>query len=79
MKGSEAPGPGGYNPKFGPDGPQYSMGGKGASGRKEDVPGPGQYNPADEATRQSAPGYKIGTDSKGYKDMTTRKEVPGPG
>ncbi len=29
--------------------------------------------------RQSAPGYKIGTESKGYKDMSTRKDVPGPG
>ena len=41
MKGSEAPGPGGYDPKFGPEGPQYTMAGKSASQRKEDAPGPG--------------------------------------
>ncbi len=41
MKGSEAPGPGGYDIKLSPDGPQYTMGGKGAMERRQDAPGPG--------------------------------------
>ena len=40
-RGTEAPGPGGYDPKFGPEGPQYSMAGKGAQDRRHDSPGPG--------------------------------------
>ena len=43
IKGSEAPGPGGYSPKHGPEGPLYSMAGKGAKERRHDSPGPGQY------------------------------------
>ncbi len=79
MKGSDAPGPGGYNPRRSPDGPLYSMAGKQLDSRRHDSPGPGQYNPDNEKVKQSAPGYKIGTESKGYKDMTSRKDVPGPG
>lgn len=55
------------------------MAGKGAKDRRHDSPGPGQYNPDKEIMKQSAPGYKIGTEEKGYRDMTTRKDVPGPG
>ena len=78
-RGSDAPGPGGYNITYTYEGPQYTMGGKVVETRVEHSPGPGQYNPADEAVRQSAPGYKIGTESKDFKDMTSRKDVPGPG
>ena len=46
---------------------------------KEGVPGPGAYEGKDAAVKHSAPAYKIGTGEKTSKDMTTRKEVPGPG
>ena len=76
MRSSDAPGPGGYNPKRSPEGPHYSMLGKGAKSKRHDSPGPGQYNPASEKTKQSAPGYKIGTEAKG---KMKRKDGPGPG
>lgn len=74
-KGSEAPGPGGYSPKHGHDGPQYSIAGKAVEVRKEFAPGPGQY----EIKKESGVGVVIGKESKEGKDMTTRREVPGPG
>ena len=71
MKGSEAPGPGGYNPKFWPEGPQYTMAGKSASQRKEDAPGPGQY---EQKKSSDGPQWAIGTskrtDYKGHLHAT---------
>ena len=73
MKGSEAPGPGGYNPKFWPEGPQYTMAGKSASQRKEDAPGPGQY---EQKKSSDGPQWAIGTSKRtDYKGT----EAPGPG
>lgn len=74
MKGSDAPGPGGYEIKMGPDGPQYSMAGKAIDKRRSDSPGPGQY------TQQGM----IGKDSQGrtigMKLAEKEKDyVPGPG
>ena len=43
--------------------------------RKEGAPGPGQY----EIKKESGVGVVIGKDSKESKDMSTRREVPGPG
>lgn len=51
IRGSDAPGPGGYNPRRSPDGPQYSMAGKVAKERRHDSPGPGQYNPDNQKTK----------------------------
>ena len=60
---------------MGPDGPQYTMGGKVVEMRREGAPGPGQY----ELRVESGPGVKIGKETKESRDMTTRREVPGPG
>ena len=68
-RGSDAPEPGGYEVKMGPDGPQYTMGGKVIEMRREGAPGPGQY----ELRVESGPGVKIGKESKDAKDMTTRR------
>ena len=43
--------------------------------RKEGAPGPGQY----EIKKESGVGVVIGKDSKESKDMSTRRDVPGPG
>ena len=74
-KGTDAPGPGGHEVKGALEGPQYSIAGKAVEVRREGAPGPGQY----ELRVESGPGVKIGKDSKESKDMTTRREVPGPG
>lgn len=76
LKGSDAPGPGNYNPKRGPEGPQYSMAGKAEVRRSALSPGPGNYN-VEVVERGVA--HVIGTETKGGRDLTTRKEVPGPG
>ena len=75
FKGSDAPGPGGYEVHGGVQGPQYSIAGKAVEVRKEGAPGPGQY----ELRVEAGPGVKIGKETKESRDMTTRREVPGPG
>ncbi len=55
------------------------MQGRYKEGPGSEVPGPGTYEGKDYAVKQSAPSYKIGTGEKTSKDMTTRREVPGPG
>ena len=61
VKGGDAPGPGGYSPKRGVEGPAFSMRTKTALIEKDSAPGPGQYNPADERVKLTSPGCKIGT------------------
>ncbi len=43
------------------------------------VPGPGAYKPATTSTKNAAPTYKIGTESKLAKPNATSAIVPGPG
>ena len=57
----------------------YTMGSRLADHRADDVPGPGAYHDKGEVVRQNSPSYKIGTGNKVSNDLTTRKDVPGPG
>lgn len=72
------PGPGNYNYlSKSVEGPKWAMAGKGSEAKQDERPGPGAYNQA--LKKYIGPSYKIGTASKSYKDLTTKKYVPGPG
>ena len=53
------------------------MGGKGHEAKPDSNPGPGAYTSA--LKKYLGPSYKIGTASKSHKELSSKKEVPGPG
>mmetsp|Transcript_6408 Transcript_6408/g.10878 ORF Transcript_6408/g.10878 Transcript_6408/m.10878 type:complete len:224 (-) Transcript_6408:48-719(-) len=79
LKRQTYPGPGHYETrgKLGPDGLQYSMGGK-PEGKDGGTPGPGSYKVAQswETTQTSQPKWGAGSAVRG--ELTTSK-TPGPG
>ena len=72
-RGAEAPGPGGYSPKYQQEGPAYSMKGKTLSKERLDVPGPGQYEMRSSA---EGPQWVMGSSKRTEYRGT---EAPGPG
>ncbi len=79
---TEVPGPGNYEVRKGPAGPQYSIGtsNRGDLIKVGDGPGPAGYtlDPGTVATRNKNPAWKIGTGNRG--DLAEGdKDVPGVG
>ena len=72
-RGSDAPGPGGYEIKYGAEGPQYTMGSKVVETRFEHSPGPGQY---ELKKSQEGPQWVMGTSKR---SEMRGSEAPGPG
>lgn len=77
-RSSENPGPGNYAVIKEAEGPQYSILGKYQQRMKDQSPGPGNYSAGDDARRQKAPSFGMGTEKKGI-DYNKGKDAPGPG
>lgn len=80
-KASDIPGPGAYNPKFiaqAKDCPKYSIKGRYADRRRDNIPAPGTYE-SGFADKQKAPAFGFGSSPQRVPLNGKAHDSPGPG